>query len=64
MLYIETDLPLKELRFELFDINGVLIDSGTIIQKTSLDLRDLSHGFYFMKIVSESGVYLRKIIKE
>lgn len=49
----------------IYDINGkILFEQKLIHKETNLDLSFLSSGVYFMKIVKDNNVLVRKIIKQ
>jgi hypothetical protein len=53
-------------QLELHDMSGKLVwasSSQIISDRTTVDLSDLSKGVYIVKLVSESGVYSKKVIR-
>jgi hypothetical protein len=62
-LYINTSLPIKELT--ICNLLGQEIQKYNMTEKTSsIDIRGLKEGVYFVKLSTEKGVYATKIIKE
>ncbi len=65
VLYIETNIK-KAIKVELFDISGIVIKSENYHKDEIkyLDVKDLSNGLYFLKIVdNEYNSNIVKIIK-
>jgi CubicO group peptidase (beta-lactamase class C family) len=54
----------KNIQLELFSNTGVLIEKVNMQNSTTLDLSTFSKGIYFLKIKSNAGVRVEKIIKE
>lgn len=62
-LYINTSLPIKELT--ICNLLGQEIQKCNMTEKTSsIDIRGLKEGVYFVKLSTEKGVYATKIIVE
>lgn len=53
-------------KVEIFDISGrnLLLSTFPIFQHTSIDISQLSVGTYFVKITTNSGESIKKVIKE
>jgi len=55
----------KITSLQLFDLQGrILQTSATDINKVSLDISDRQKGVYFLKVTTEKGASVQKIIKE
>ena len=53
----------KDIDFELKDVTGKILKSGTISSQNSvLDLRDLSGGIYILNCIQEGNRFNRKIV--
>jgi len=64
---IELDCTYNKMQYDIFDSNGLLINSGLIENNLSifqLDLSNYSNSIYFIKIYCGSDVQTFKIIKE
>lgn len=51
----------------IYDINGRLLKTISLknnIRETEIDIRELTHGIYFLKVQTELGTQTKKIIKE
>jgi len=65
----ELRIDSEELRIEkveIFDMSGrnLLLSTFPIFQHTTIDISQLSAGTYFVKITTESGEAIKKVIKE
>jgi len=63
-----TEIP-EKLRFEIFDLSGKLIlkkDYQDFVSRILIvdDLPDLREGIYFVRLVTPSGTYTHKIVKD
>jgi len=62
---IETTRPLKENNFTIYNIKGQEIIRQLMKEsKTQIDISNLTSGIYFVKLVTDKTVEVRKIIKE
>ena len=65
IVYIQGQHNLKEIT--VFDINGRVLNSisviGTQLEK-ELDVTELTQGIYFIRVVSNKGQFVSKLIKE
>jgi hypothetical protein len=54
----------QPLTGELFDITGKPVKSVSLLsgKTTRIEIQDLNHGLYFIKFVSENGVFFKKFI--
>ncbi len=58
-------IPLTEVT--VFDINGRLIETlrtGFEVSKTAMSIQNLASGVYFIKISSDAGTIVKRIVKE
>jgi len=56
---------IRNIQFEIIDLNGHIIKKGIIINNRQIvDIRNLTSGLYFVKIINGKTVEVRKIIKE
>ena len=57
--------PYKNISIKVYDISGSDVFSKEYIsnKKIDLDLTELSSGTYFIKIISEEKIIIKKIIK-
>lgn len=63
-LFIELN-DFKNTKVEIFNIEGKLLQRTTLISsKTTLEISNLTSGIYFVKIKSDKGVVMKKVIKE
>jgi len=54
-----------DTKARLYDIQGKLVlEKPLALNKTEIDMKDLSKGVYVLKIESEEGVFLEKVVKE
>ncbi len=65
-LYIEQGENKRIERIELFDLQGRLMKSVDNIQQSQqkIDIRALERGYYMMRITSEQGIGVKKILIE
>ena len=66
-LYITLEIPQisKESTFIICNINGQeLIKQQIINSKSLVDISNLQSGVYFVKLINDNTVEVRKIIKE
>ena len=66
---VVTELTIKAiqriLRVQLFDIQGRLFqDQEFSDESAKFDMRLLPDGFYLVKVITQNGTYIRKIVKE
>ena len=62
-LFIECDI--KNSQILISDIAGnVKIKQKTSAQSTTIDIRDFAKGIYFVKVISDNGIVVRKFVKE
>ncbi|MBI5541734.1 MAG: T9SS type A sorting domain-containing protein [Bacteroidia bacterium] len=54
----------KSSDFELYNYNGALILEKKIANNGIIDLTDMEHGIYFIKIITDNGIECQKIIKQ
>lgn len=64
-ILIDIGNPINETVLEIFNTNGnKLLRQKITNNKTRIDIRNLTNGVYFVRIVTEKKVKIRKIIKE
>ena len=65
-LYIETQTQTQTLTIEIYDIYGRLQDYKTIRlqDNVAIDVENLKSGIYFVKINTEKGNIVKRIIKQ
>jgi len=52
------------LRYKLLDLNGRELQSGTIINNSSLDFRSLPEGIYLLEFIDGERKLLKRVVKE
>ena len=63
MLTITADSTIRSI--EMYDVQGRLLETGIVNDmNTTIDLRSRQAGMYFVKVRTEKGVKLEKVIKE
>jgi hypothetical protein len=63
--FIKIETPLTNIRYAIYDINGKVITSGTTNEHiTSIDLKSIATGVYFVKINSTLKSKTYRILKE
>ena len=63
-LYIETEVEVEEV--VVYTITGVVVGQQTTVngqQTSSIDVSNLKNGVYFVKVVTENGEAVKRIIK-
>ena len=63
-LYIETEVEVEEV--VVYTITGVVVGQQTTVngqQTSSIDVSNLKNGVYFVKVVTENGKAVKRIIK-
>ena len=63
-LYIETEVEVEEV--VVYTITGVVVGQRTTVngqQTSSIDVSNLKNGVYFVKVVTENGKAVKRIIK-
>jgi hypothetical protein len=64
-IVIALSFPFKKCLFTLFDINGqILLTKPILDNEVQIDISSLSSGVYFIKLVTENKVIVRKLLKE
>jgi hypothetical protein len=63
LCYVESK-SVERIEFRLTDINGKLLLRDFFIGKTSIYMEKLASGIYFLKFISQSGILVKKIIKQ
>ena len=66
-LYIETQALTQTLTIEIYDVYGRvqnLRNSETQKLRNSIDVTDLNSGVYFVKVRTENGNIVKRIIKD
>ena len=58
------DLQSTICDFRIYDVVGNLVLEKSFNNKTSLDVSTFPSGVYFIKVISEKGIEVRKFIKE
>ena len=62
---IETSDVLKEVAIEICDMNGRVLMNKQIKDKdTHINISNLPNGMYFVKLLMDTGIVVRKLIKE
>jgi hypothetical protein len=62
---IENESNMKQGNMQIFDINGrELLQQKITTIKTEIDISSLAKGIYFVKLITNEAVGVRKIIKE
>jgi hypothetical protein len=65
MITIETTIPLKENNLTIYNLNGQEIIRQRLKDiKTQIDLGNLPTGIYILKIDSEGGAFVKKVLIE
>jgi hypothetical protein len=63
-LYIETEVEVEEV--VVYTITGVVVGQQTTVngqQTSSIDVSNLNSGIYFVKVVTENGNVVKRIVK-
>lgn len=63
IVYTSTDVK-TPLNYQLFDVFGKLVQSGTLNPNQTISLEQLNKGFYFLAITSENLIEVTSIIRE
>jgi hypothetical protein len=53
----------EHIDFAIFDANGSVKKRGSFINKSKIDVSDLAPSTYFIRFLSEQGIFTRKFIK-
>jgi hypothetical protein len=65
LLNVKSDESLNNKSIEILNINGQIMFKNTIDKPISqINISDFGQGVYFIKIISEKGIIVKKIIKE
>lgn len=63
ILNIDSDFTIESM--ELYDVQGRILETVLVSEKiTKLDISSKSKGIYFLKIKSEKGSKVEKVVKE
>lgn len=60
IINIKANSEIKNI--ELYDVQGIILE--TVLDVISLNISDKTNGIYFLKITTENGAKVEKIIKE
>lgn len=63
-LKIETLVPANQLILSIYNTTGQELINRILNNETQVDISDLTRGIYFVKLVSNEAVEIKKIIKE
>lgn len=63
-LFIETEVEIEEVI--VYTITGVIVGQQSIVnsQQSTIDVTNLNSGIYFVKVVTENGEVVKRIIKD
>ena len=63
-LFIETEVEIEEVI--VYTITGVIVGQQSIVnsQQSTIDVTNLNSGIYFVKLVTENGEVVKRIIKD
>lgn len=65
LLHLKSDESLQNKSVEIFNTNGQILYKNTMNKPISqINISDFGQGVYFIKIISENGIIVKKIIKE
>lgn len=54
----------KSYEVELYNLNGEIILKNNLVNNGIIDISDMEHGIYFIKIITDNGIECQKIIKQ
>ncbi len=63
-IILETDSSNKNLKLEILDATGKIIQKGTVYEKEKYDISKLTKGIYFVKISDGDRIVFEKLIKQ
>lgn len=63
-IYVEHKKLKPGYEYELFDINGILIQKGTLNQQKQIATEVLHSGVYILSIATQNGSFVQKFLKE
>ncbi|MFK7952450.1 MAG: T9SS type A sorting domain-containing protein, partial [Ekhidna sp.] len=52
-----------EVTYRVFSLNGMSIESASFINETTIDIRELNEGIYFLELSKDGKTALQKFVK-